>query len=126
MEKSNLLWQDSLGEHFFDFLNNGKGFTESENEMLELIYITSHLQDELFISFIETLKGRPEYLDEYFYSLLLFYDDMPSDKAVYELRYDTSDCSTVFKYKYHFTFTAEYALDFFGVDGFGHIKRIAF
>ena len=117
-------WEENLGDNFFNFLNNGLMFTDDEKIILDLIYQASGLKDELFISLIDTLKGRPEFLDEYFTLLKGRFEDIYSIDYLYQVVYESGDFKSESKYLYHFSFVAEYARNFFGDSFNGYIKKI--
>jgi len=118
-----IYWKQNLGQNFFNFLT-GCDLSPSEEEELDLIYLSSHLDDGLFIKMINLLKVSPECLDEYFYAVMVGYPDYNIDTIdLYQLVLDNEDYFCRSKYYYHFSFTAAYALRKAPFD-IGHFRRL--
>ena len=118
-----IYWKENLGQNFFNFLIESD-LSPDEEEKLDLIYLSSHLDDSIFKKMINLLKASPECLDEYFYELMVGYPDYNIDTMnLYQLVLDDEDYFCRSKYYYHFTFTAAYALRKAPFD-IGHFRQL--
>jgi len=118
-----IYWKQNLGQNFFNFLT-GCDLSPAEEEELDLIYLSSHLDDGVFIKMINLLKASPVCLDEYFYEVRLGYSDYNIDTInLYQLVLDNEDYICRSKYYYHFSFTAAYALYKAPFD-IGHFRQL--